>query len=393
MLIFHLGFAVIFAYFFFNAAYILVYAIASLFYKSQAKDTTCINKQNKFLLLVPCYKGDSVILKTAPQSLQVDYPKEFYKLVVIADSLQPETIQQLKQYDLEVVEVSFENSSKANSLRYAVNQQTEDFDYAIILDIDNVMDRHFLAILNAKLQNGERLVQAHRTALNANNSLAILDGASEEINNSIFRTGHRVLGLSAAFIGSGKAIEYTFFKEMIQNVHSVGEDKEMELGVLQKGETIYYADDAHVFDEKVDQAENFQNQRRRWLRIQAHFFRTHLIPATKELITKGNIDYFDKMLQMVLFPRVLLIGSTFAMTLFAWLFPSLVYPHYGYWLLVFLMVALALYFAVPKKYLKNPFVKAIFHLPMAFVSMFLALFKVKGASKTFIHTQHKEDHK
>jgi hypothetical protein len=33
-----------------------------------------------------------------------------------------------------------------------------------------------------------------------NNSWAILDAISEEINNNIFRKGHRVLGLSSAII-------------------------------------------------------------------------------------------------------------------------------------------------------------------------------------------------
>jgi hypothetical protein len=48
-------------------------------------------------------------------------------------------------------------------------------------------------------------VQGHRTAKNTNNSWAILDAISEEINNNIFRKGHRVLGLSSAIIGSGMA--------------------------------------------------------------------------------------------------------------------------------------------------------------------------------------------
>jgi cellulose synthase/poly-beta-1,6-N-acetylglucosamine synthase-like glycosyltransferase len=65
-------------------------------------------------------------------------------------------------------------------------------------------------------------VQGHRTAKNTNNSWAILDAISEEINNNIFRKGHRVLGLSSAIIGSGMAFRYNYFKALMSTVTAVG---------------------------------------------------------------------------------------------------------------------------------------------------------------------------
>jgi hypothetical protein len=53
---------------------------------------------------------------------------------------------------------------------------------------------------------------------NTNNSWAILDAISEEINNNIFRKGHRVLGLSSAIIGSGMAFRYNYFKTLMSTV-------------------------------------------------------------------------------------------------------------------------------------------------------------------------------
>jgi hypothetical protein len=56
-------------------------------------------------------------------------------------------------------------------------------------------------------------IQCHRCAKNANNDVAVLDGTSEEINNTIFRKAHNRLGLSSALIGSGMCFKYDLFKE------------------------------------------------------------------------------------------------------------------------------------------------------------------------------------
>jgi hypothetical protein len=49
----------------------------------------------------------------------------------------------------------------------------------------------------------------------------------------------------------------------------------------------------------------FGNQRRRWLSAQFHYFRKDFERA-KDLILKGNIDYFDKAIQFIYSPRILL---------------------------------------------------------------------------------------
>src|SRR5574344_2085966 len=75
-------------------AYFLVFSLASL---SKRKGKRAgISKQRRFIALIPAYKADSVILSTSANLLNQDYPKELYKVVVIADSLSPETLVALK---------------------------------------------------------------------------------------------------------------------------------------------------------------------------------------------------------------------------------------------------------------------------------------------------------
>jgi cellulose synthase/poly-beta-1,6-N-acetylglucosamine synthase-like glycosyltransferase len=235
-------------------------------------------------------------------------------------------------------------------------------------------------------------VQGHRTAKNMNNSWAILDAVSEEINNNIFRKGHRVLGLSSAIIGSGMAFNYEYFKSMMATATAVGGfDKEIELKMLKEGHTIFYMDDAIVYDEKIQKADVFGNQRRRWLSAQLHYFRKDFLSALKDLFTKGNVDYFDKAIQFIQPPRILLLG---AVILFGTLFISLNYlftnnPTFSFsWIVVGAACILSFLFSVPGSFYNSNTLKALVSLPKGMFMMLLSLLKIKGANKKFIHTKH-----
>jgi cellulose synthase/poly-beta-1,6-N-acetylglucosamine synthase-like glycosyltransferase len=370
--------------------YIFIFALAGLFYK-QAKYAENPDFR-KIAVLIPGYKEDEVIVEVAEEALKQDYPAEHYDVVVIADSFQPDTILKLKALPIKVIEVSFEKSTKSKALNKAMALLTEPYDLAVILDADNIMATHFLSKINATFEGKHTAVQGHRTAKNTNTSLAILDSASEEINNHLFRKGHRALGLSSAIIGSGMAFRYDFFRNMMATVTAIGGfDKEIELKMLKEGHTIEYLDDALVYDEKVQKAEVFSNQRRRWLSAQFHYFAQDFPTAIKALLLKGNIDYFDKAIQFIQPPRVLLLGADIVLSLLFLLLnlTSHFTPQMNqFWLILASTCLLAFLFALPRSFFNRSTAKALASLPKGMLLMLRSLFRLKGANKHFIHTQH-----
>ncbi|WP_372744823.1 glycosyltransferase family 2 protein [Lutibacter sp.] len=370
--------------------YILIFSIASVFYKQRSYSDN--GNLKSIAVLIPGYKEDAVIVDVAKAALQQNYPSNLYDVIIIADSFQPETIAELKKLPITIVEVSFEKSTKSKALNAAMASLTKEYEIGVVLDADNVMATDFLSKINAAFEYGFIAVQGHRTAKNTNNSWAILDAVSEEINNNIFRKGHRVLGLSSAIIGSGMAFNYAYFKNMMATVTAVGGfDKEIELKMLKEGRKIVYLDDAIVYDEKIQKSEVFGNQRRRWLSAQFHYFRKDILTATKDLITKGNIDYFDKAIQFIQPPRILLLG---AVILFGAAFIILNFlldnsPNFlVYWLVLIGACVLSFILSVPKLFYNLKTLKALISLPKGMFMMLLSLLKIKGANKTFIHTQH-----
>jgi cellulose synthase/poly-beta-1,6-N-acetylglucosamine synthase-like glycosyltransferase len=370
--------------------YIFFFAAAGLFYRQKK---VAVNMAfRKIAVMIPGYKEDEVIVDVAKDSIRQDYPKDFFEVIVIADSFRQTTLEQLKTLPVKVIEVQFAESTKSKALNAAFKQLPGDYDIVVILDADNLMEQGFLKKINAAFEHGTMAVQGHRVAKNLDSPLAVLDAISEEINNHIFRKGHRVLGLSSAIIGSGMAFHYRYFKELMSTVTAVGGfDKEIELKMLSAGHRIAYLDDAVVLDEKVSTSEVFSNQRRRWLSAQLTYFRKDVGKSLKALFLHGNLDYFDKALQFIQPPRILLLG---AVLLSGILFPAANFllglpPGYFYlWASLVAVCILTFLFSVPSKFYRRQTLSAVAAIPGGMLLMLGSLLRIRGANKQFLHTAH-----
>lgn len=261
-------------------SYLLVYAIASKFYRSPIYPEA--DKLHRIAVFFPAYKEDKVIIDSVRSFLEQDYPKEMYDVYVISDHMQDSTNEALRQLPIRLLTATYEDSSKAKALLLAIRAIQEDgkasglsdywlaymYDIAVVMDADNVTVPGFLSEVNRAYSAGVKSMQAHRTGKNLNTDIALLDGVSEEINNGFFRKGHNVLGLSAGLAGSGMAFQYSWYYEAVDQLKTAGEDKELELLLIEYEIHTVYLDHLPVYDEKTQKKENIKNQRRRWMAAQ-----------------------------------------------------------------------------------------------------------------------------
>lgn len=369
-----------------SVAYVVFFAIISLFYDKEdhiaAHAAALSNKQCRFLILYPAYKEDRVIINAVENFLLQDYPTTHYTVAVISDHMQPETNEYLRQLPITLLEPVFEKSSKAKAMQYAINEVKGDFDQVVILDADNVVRPDFLSQLNI-LCTIYDAIQCHRCAKNADNDVAVLDGASEEINNTIFRKAHNRLGLSSALIGSGMCFKYELFKKNVFKLSTAGEDREMEALLLHQEVYIKYAPEIHVFDEKVSNQDNFQRQRMRWMTAQVQSLLSNL-PIIPEAIIHGKINFVDKTIQQALIPRsiliVILAGISIIMTIFM--------PTWcEKWWVLFALLAVSLFIALPRQLRFRSFAKVL-AIPGLVLRMLKNLLHMDRKNTDFIHTQH-----
>ena len=369
-----------------SVVYVAFFAIISLFYEKKdnvAQHAAAISNQlSRFLILYPAYHEDRVIVHAVKQFLLQYYPKDYYTLVVISDHMQPETNDQLRELPITLLTPTFEKSSKAKAMQYAITKVQGKFDNVVILDADNVVRPEFLSQLNI-LCTVYDAIQCHRCAKNANNDVAVLDGTSEEINNTIFRKAHNRLGLSSALIGSGMCFKYDLFKDNVFKLTTAGEDREMEALLLHQEVFIKYAPEIHVFDEKVSSQDNFQRQRMRWLTAQVQSLLSNL-PKIPDAIIHGKINFIDKTIQQALIPRSILIvflgGISVLMTIFV--------PTWcEKWWILLGVLALALYIAIPSQLRRQSFRK-VFTIPGLVLRMLKNLRHMDRKNTDFIHTPH-----
>ena len=370
-----------------------------------------------FLVLFPAYHEDAVIINSVETFLKQDYPKDRYKVIVISDNMRAETNAKLASMPITLLQPQFEKSSKATALQYAVHssqftvhssltskaaEPSAQFaishlsplpphPYVVILDADNVVESDFLTRLS-EIACMDEAIQCHRTAKNANNDIAALDGLSEEINNSIFRRGHNRIGMSSALIGSGMCFDYEWFKNHVGLLDSAVEDRELEALLMKQGIFIRYAEDILVMDEKVSNSDNFQRQRLRWMTGQVQAL-MRMLPYMPKAIITGNINYIDKTIQQALIPRSLLLVLT---PLFALLFTvhSLQFTVHSsapllWWLLVVLLI-LALFIAIPARLRTTALIGKALTLPALVWRMLTNILHIKPQNKEFIHTTHNQ---
>ncbi|MGV3505107.1 MAG: glycosyltransferase [Adhaeribacter sp.] len=372
------------AYLVFNCAYILYFSVAGHLYRPALLPPP--RQLRRICVLLPAYQEDRVILESGLAALQHRYDGSF-DVFVVADGLKPQTLASLQALGVGTLEVHFAKSTKGKALQRALDMLPADtYDIALVLDADNIMAPGFLDQVNRAFEAGHQVVQGHRTAKNLNTPFALLDACNEEINNHLFRKS-RQAGGSAALIGSGMAFRFSYLRQLLVGIGEVaGEDKELDFRIVQDQVHIHYLHQALVYDEKVSQARVFAGQRSRWIAAQLACARKYFLPGCRALLAEGNLAFFDKVLQTLLLPRILLMGTlTLALPL-SWLNPF--GPPVLFWAGLLLSAGLALLLALPARFYKASLLKAVLRLPQALAFMCLALVRARTAGRSFVHTPH-----
>jgi cellulose synthase/poly-beta-1,6-N-acetylglucosamine synthase-like glycosyltransferase len=378
----------VFVYFAANTIYLFVMALCGRMIKG--KKFKIQEEKHSIAILIPSFREDQIIVDTALHAKAHNYPESRFTVTVIADKLKLETIQKLKQIPVDVMEVNL--SMKSRSLHAALElPDLNNYDIVMILDADNIMAPGCLEKVNAAFHSGIMAMQCHRTAKNKNTEVALLDAMSEEININLFRRGPALAGLSAAPNGSGMAFKTALIRDIFSSqeiLENPGEDREIDMQLMQRKIKMEFLDDALIYDEKVSTARVFENQRIRWLEAQANhvkrFFDADMKKAQKTVV------FFNKFFQNLLLPRVLTLVVFCVITI------MLLVQHYFYlplmrpaslvWIAMMSLYLLALLISIPRIFYNTKTLRAMSRLPLLMYAMMRAVLQMKKKRREFIHT-------
>jgi cellulose synthase/poly-beta-1,6-N-acetylglucosamine synthase-like glycosyltransferase len=367
----------------YSILYMFILSITGFFYKQKIDDLH-LEKEPKIALLIPAYKENEVIIDTVKNAIKHDYSN--FDIIVIADSIKNETLNELAGLNTNIIKVSFEKRTKTKALNYALSVLKDNYHIAVVLDADNIMKKGALRVFAKGYLNNFKAMQGHRTAKNFNTNFAVLDTLSEEINNHLYCKGTQAIGFSSRLVGSGMAFDFMLFKNKMKEINAVGGfDKALELLLIDSKIIIYYLDEAVIYDEKVEQAKVYSSQRKRWISSQLFYLKKYFLKSIKELIN-GNIRYFFKASQLVFPPRLLFPFLLLLLVIINLLFSNHFFTKI--WTIGFILITITYTLSIPKELWNKSLIRALFSIPFALWEVLKIMFTLKDANKSFIHTPH-----
>jgi cellulose synthase/poly-beta-1,6-N-acetylglucosamine synthase-like glycosyltransferase len=369
-----------------NVIYMSIFAFASLFTRHSSEPVA--KHQNRFIILIPSYKSDSSIIQTVKSVLGQTYPQRLFDVTVVSDHQKEITNFRLAQFPITLLTPNFDTSTKGKSLQLAINNlpQFKIYDIVIVLDAGNIVEPDFLSKMNNAYEAaGTLAIQAHRMSKNRDTPIAYLDATFEEINNSIFRRGHIILGLSSAITGSGIAYDFRWFKENIFKSQNGWEDKELESFLMRQNIFVDYFDHIHVYDEKTRKTDDFNRQRGRWASTQLHAFMANIKYLPVAIYNK-QYGFIDKIIQWILPPRTILMAIITSMCI---ILPFVYMTLAIKWWALFAWLLFIFAIATPDYLIDKKWEKAFIKVPFIMLSSILNLPRLIRCKKKFVHHNNK----
>ena len=362
--------------------YLGIFAFASMFTRHSEIPKARI--QNRFIILIPAYKNGPGALQSVRSVLGQAYPQRLFDVTVIADHLDEMSNFRLAQQPVTLLTPNFRKSSRSKSLQLAINNlpQFKIYDIVVLLNPGTILEPEFLSQVNDAYEaSGTRAIQLHRVSQNHDTAPARLSAIFEEINNSIFRKGHIVVGLSAASVGSAMAFDFNWFKENIMTAKSSWDDKELEIMLLRQHIYVDYFDQILAFEEKYRNAEDFNRQRRRWAlsQVMNSVRNIHFLPGA---ILTRHYDLIDKIFQWMLMPRMIMMMIIIFMSV---VLPAIYFSLAIKWWLLFAIVLFIFALATPNYLVDKHWNRTFFIIPIIFLSAILSKTPVGKSLKQYVN--------
>lgn len=221
----------------------------------------------RFAILIPARNEHAVVPDLIRSLLHVDYPKEMYRVFVVADNCTDRTAQVARQAGATVFERNdSERQTKGHALAWLAEriEPIWAWDACVIFDGDNIADPNFLNVMAGELERGEAVVQGNLHLKNVGRSWASRMMRLMFAMWEVEMVGRALLGVSVQLHGTGCCLRRdVFYKHFLGSV-SLTEDLESQVRIELAGLIVRKAEQAIFYDENIAGWSQYYNQRARF---------------------------------------------------------------------------------------------------------------------------------
>jgi len=288
------------------------------------------SRLRRFAIVVPAHDEERTIDATLRSLLAIDYPRQMYDLVVIADNCDDGTAQVANRPGVQVLERNDPHlRGKGYALRWGFDAllSLSRYDAVVVVDADSTASRNFLSVMNDYLETGAEAVQS-------SDLVRPLPGSwSSEIvrigfllYNYVRPLGRMALGCSAGLRGNGMCFAVDTLRRVPWVAFSVAEDLEYGLELLLRGVGVVFAPEAVVIAAMPQHAANARSQRARWEMGRFPLVKKYAGRLLRTAAYARSYRCFDAFIDLVTPPLVNLLMAVSAMFMI-----SVILLGLGYW--------------------------------------------------------------
>lgn len=293
----------------------------------------------RFVVLIPAHNEEVLIGVALASLVNLNYPKDFFDIVVIADNCKDATAKiakesgaiALERFDLEKIgkgfalEWALERLLSANPEAYLSAAAT--FDAVVILDADTQVAPNLLKAFAQAINSGEKAMQARYEVLNPEESWRTrLMCCALSLVHIVKPLGRERLKLSDGLKGNGMC----FTREVVMKVPwsgaSITEDIEYALRICREGYRVAFLPGSAVWAQMPTTGAQSVTQRKRWEGGRYHLLFQTAPSLLKEGIRRKNPVLLDRAAELIIppfaemfaFPFLLMIVSFVARYAYHW---------------------------------------------------------------------------
>lgn len=235
--------------------------------------------ERRFAVLVPAHEEAAVIERLLESLARLRYPRRLFDVHVVADHCADSTAAVARRHTPFVHERRGDAArGKGQALRWLLERLPPGrYDAFAVIDADSVVLPDFLAVMNARLEEGDVAVQARYGVLNADGSwVASLRSLAFDLVNNVRRRGLSAIGASVGLAGNGMAFASSLLEARRWEAFGVTEDLELHAELVEAGVRVRFAPETAVLAEMPVSLRQARSQNLRWERGRLALLRAHL---------------------------------------------------------------------------------------------------------------------
>jgi len=276
--------------------------------------------------------------------------------------------------------------SKIKSIHYAIDKFVKPHKVMVIFDSDNLVHPDYFKNLYPYFTRGFKVVQTHMLSKNTESTFARLDSVGHIYYTFTERKVKMQLGLHSAILGLGIALDTALYKEIAYKDTIGGFDKKLQSQLAIQVKQIAFAEDAIVYDEKIEEGNALEKQRTRWIYTYFKHFKDscNLFFSGLKTASMGRILLGSSMLRPPMF--LLLIAAFTIMAVAAFLKPALFFI----WIALLLLYVINFILIIATQSYQKGMLNSLIFIPFLFLRQLKSLLKIKSAKTAFLKTEHQK---